>query len=240
MYLYQDQRSLLHDLHPVTKTLFLLLMIAVPFFTSNLYLTIGIFFLYLGLLVIAHGSKNLLRVWKLLILFWIFTFVIWIVIPRLRGDAWSYQTAAMLATRVDSFVLTGLLFSTTTRIEEFTYALTRLGIPYKAAFAISLGFRLVPLFYQNLQIIVSAQKSRGVDLDSGGLVQKTKRYIPIMGILISYGIRNADMMSMSLEGKGFGYSSQRTSYLNPRFGWRDILVLGCGVLLPVLLFLIRI
>jgi energy-coupling factor transport system permease protein len=239
MYLYQDQSSIFHSLHPVTKTVFLLLMIAVPFFTSHLYTTIGIFVLYLIFLLKAHGSKNLLRVWKLLILFWIFTFVIWIVIPQLRGDAWSYQNAAMLATRVDIFVLTGLLFSTTTRIEEFTYALSHLGIPYKAAFAISLGFRLVPLFYQNLQIIVSAQKSRGVDLDSGGIVKKTKQYIPIMGILISYGIRNADMMSMSLEGKGFGYSSQRTSYLHPQFGWQDIAVLGLGILLPVLVFLIR-
>lgn len=239
MYLYQDQPSPFHSLHPVTKTLFLFLMIAAPFFTTSLFLTIGIFFLYMILLLIARGWQNLLKVWKVLILFWIFTFVIWILIPRLRGEAWSYENAAMLATRIDSFVLTGLLFSTTTRIEEFTYALTRLGIPYRAAFAISLGFRLVPLFYQNLQIIIAAQKSRGVDLDSGGIVKKTKQYIPIMGILISYGIRNADMMSMSLEGKGFGYSPVRTSYLQPRFGVGDFAVIAFGILLPVLLFFVR-
>jgi energy-coupling factor transport system permease protein len=237
MYLYHDEPSFFHSLHPVTKTLFMLLMIAAPFFTSRLSATIGILILYLIFLLLAHASRNLLRIWKLLLLFWIFTFVIWIVIPRLRHEPWSYINAALLATRIDSFVLTGILFSTTTRIEEFTYALTKLAIPYKAAFAISLGFRLVPLFYQNLQTIVAAQKSRGVDLDSGSILKKAKQYIPIMGILISYGIRNADMMSMSLEAKGFGYSSHRTSYLQPRFGWRDILVLTFGILLPLLLYL---
>ncbi len=237
MYLYRDSPSIFHSLHPVTKTLFLLLMVAAPFFASTIPAAAGVFFLYVILLLMAHGWRNLMKVWKLLLLFWIFTFVIWIVIPRLRHEAWSYENAVLLATRIDSFVLTGLLFSTTTRIEEFTYALTRLAIPYRAAFAISLGFRLVPLFYQNLQIIVAAQKSRGVDLDSGSILKKTKRYIPIMGILISYGIRNADMMSMSLEAKGFGYSPRRTSYLQPRFGWKDALVLAFGIALPVLLFL---
>lgn len=235
MYLYQDQPSFFHALHPVTKTILLFLMAAAPFFTSSLPATTMIFVLYLILLLLAHGSRNLLKVWKLLVLFWIFTFVIWIVIPRLRHESWSYENAALLATRIDAFVLTGLLFATTTRIEEFTYALTRLAIPYKAAFAISLGFRLVPLFYQNLQIIVAAQKSRGVDLDSGGILKKAKQYLPIMGILISYGLRNADIMSMSLEAKGFGYSPHRTSYLRPGFGWRDVLVLMCAVALPVIL-----
>lgn len=237
MYLYRESSSIFHSIHPVTKTLFLLLLVAAPFFASTIPATVGVFLLYVIFLLVAHGWRNLMKFWKLLLLFWIFTFLIWIVIPRLRHESWSYENAALLATRIDSFVLTGLLFATTTRIEEFTYALTRLAIPYKAAFAISLGFRLVPLFYQNLQVIVAAQKSRGVDLDSGSILKKTKQYIPIMGILISYGIRNADMMSMSLEAKGFGYSSRRTSYLQPKFGSKDALVLIFGMVLPVLLYL---
>ena len=147
--------------------------------------------------------------------------------------------AAMLATRIDTFVIAGLIFVTVTRVEEFTLALTRLGVPYKGAFALSLGFRLVPLFYQNLQTIVAAQRSRGVDLDSGGILQKAKKYVPIFGILISYSIRNADLMAMSLESKGFGYAPQRTSFLQPRFGRQDFLLLSTGIVLIVLFLLIQ-
>ena len=48
----------------------------------------------------------------------------------------------------------------------------------------------------------------------------------MMSILISYGLRNADLMAMSLEAKGFGYSPKRTSYLNPKFGVKDLIALA--------------
>jgi energy-coupling factor transport system permease protein len=162
---------------------------------------------------------------KLMVLFWIGTFLIWIIIPYLRHSPWSYTGSALLATRIVSFVLAGLTFSTITRVEEFTYGLTRLKIPYKGAFALTLGFRLVPLFYQNLQTIVEAQKSRGVDLDNASLFRKAGLYLPVISILISYGLRNADIMAMALEAKGFGYSPHRTFYMNPAFRFLDIAIL---------------
>ena len=175
MYLYQEADSLFHKLHPLTKLLLLILLICISFSISSLSLMMLLVAAYIALLLISHGASNLKTFWKMLTIFWVFAFVIWIVIPALRHAPWTYETAALLAFRVDTFVLSGLLFVTITRIEEFTLALMRLGIPYKGAFALSLGFRLVPLFYQNLQTIIAAQKSRGVDLDSGGPLQKAQK-----------------------------------------------------------------
>lgn len=235
MYLYQDENTVFHRLHPVSKLFALFFLITIPFFFDSLIPALILLLLYTFLLVIGGGRKNLARFLKLLLLFWAFTFLIWIIVPKLRHVPWSYSNAAMLATRIDVFVLAGLFFVTVTRIEEFTLALTRIGVPYKGAFALSLGFRLVPLFYQNLQTIVAAQKSRGVDLDSGGMLDKGRKYIPIFGILISYGIRNADLMAMSLEAKGFGYSPHRTYYLQPRMGFQDYIFAICAVAVIVLL-----
>jgi energy-coupling factor transport system permease protein len=225
MYLYRDANSFFHSLHPITKFLLLLFLIAIPFFASTLLAAALIFAGYVLLVITARGFPNLIKFWKVLVLFFIFVFLIWVFAPRLRGAPWSYENAAMLALRIDSFVLASLFFVTVTRIEEFTYALTKMGVPYKGAFALSLGFRLVPLFYQNLRTIIDAQKSRGVDVDSAGILEKGKIYLPMMSILISYGLRNADLMAMSLEAKGFGYSPKRTSYLNPAFGIKDGIVL---------------
>lgn len=235
MYLYRDADSFFHQLHPITKFLLLLLLIAIPFFATTLLQAAFIFASYMLLVIAARGLPNIRKFWKMLVLFFIFVFLIWIFVPRLRGLPWSYENAGMLALRIDSFVLASLFFVTVTRIEEFTYALTRLGIPYKGAFALSLGFRLVPLFYQNLRTIVDAQKSRGVDVDSAGIFQKGKIYLPMMSILISYGLRNADLMAMSLEAKGFGYSPKRTSYLTPTFGLKDLVILFTTTGLLVLL-----
>ncbi|HET6266832.1 MAG TPA: energy-coupling factor transporter transmembrane component T [Acidobacteriota bacterium] len=237
MFLYQDAPSIFHSLHPVTKLFLLLILIVLPFLPAAFPYMPVLLVLNLLLLLIAHGAPNLARFWKLLIIFWLFTFTIWIVIPKLRGIPWSYSLAATLATRVDVMVLAGLWFVTVTRVEEFVTGLTGLGVPYKPAFALSLGFRLVPLFYQNLQVIIAAQQSRGADLKSGGLLTRARKYAPIIGVLISYGIRNAEMTAMSLEAKGFGYSKTRTHYVHPAFGIRDILFLACGAAAILLLVL---
>ncbi len=226
MYLYVNADTPFQRLHPLTKLALLLLMIAIPFFAPGLIGIIVVFFVYLALLIFAGGLSNLKKMVRLMILFWIFTFLIWIVVPHMRHAPWSFTGSAILATRIVSFVLAGLMFVTITRIEEFTYALTRIGIPYKGAFALSLGFRLVPLFYQNLQTIVEAQKSRGVDLDHAGLIRKATLYLPVISILISYGLRNADIMAMALEAKGFGYSNKRTFLLQPSFRISDAAILA--------------
>ena len=239
MYLYLEADSFFHRLHPVSKLLLLLLLIAVPFFAPGLPGIVAVFVAYVTLIVLARGTANLKKFWKLMLIFWIATFAIWIAVPYIRGEMWSLEHAGLLATRIVTFFAGGLLFVSTTRIEEFTYGLTRLGIPYRGAFALSLGFRLIPLFYQNLQTIVEAQKSRGVDLDSAGLMQKAKLYLPILSILISYGLRNADLMAMSLEAKGFGYSPQRTSFLQPKVGLRDAFVLAAGIAINLALAFLR-
>jgi energy-coupling factor transport system permease protein len=237
MYLYREVDSVFHRLHPVTKLLMLALFITMSFLAKKLPWMICVLAGDILLLLVAGGGRNLRTFWKMLIIFWVFTFAIWVVVPRLQHLPWSFSIAALLATRIDTFVISGLFFVTITRIEEFTLALTKIGIPYKAAFALSLGFRLVPLFYQNLQTIVAAQESRGVDLKSGGILRKAQSYIPIFGVLMSYSIRNADLMAMSLEAKGFGYSTRRTSFLQPKFGAPDLIVLFSGVALCILLTL---
>lgn len=239
MYLYRYGNTIFHALHPITKLALLFLQITISFLAPGLPGILVVLVLYTGFLLAANGGNNLKAFWKLLLLFWIFTFLIWIFVPRLRGQDWSYTTAAILATRIDCFVIAGLLFVTTTRIEEFTLALTRLGVPYKGAFALSLGFRLVPLFYQNLQFIVAAQKSRGVDLESGGIITKAKQYVPIFGVLISYSIRNADIMAMALESRGFAHAATRTSYLQPGFGLRDAALILTGLAVVFALILTR-
>ena len=238
MYLYREGHSVFHRIHPVTKLLVLVLLITISFLAKQLTWIVSLLAADILLLLLAGGASNLRAFWKMLVIFWIFTFAIWAIIPRMQHISWSYTTAALLATRIDTFVISGLFFVTVTRIEEFTLALTRLGIPYKAAFALSLGFRLVPLFYQNLQTIVAAQESRGVDLKSGGLLRKAKSYIPIFGVLMSYSIRNADLMAMSLESKGFGYPATRTSFLQPKFGFFDLLILSGGIAICIALVML--
>jgi len=63
----------------------------------------------------------------------------------------------------------GILFLSTTKIEEFAYALTRVGMPYKLGFAMTLAFRLVPVFLDAAVTVAQAQRCRGFNFDEGNI-----------------------------------------------------------------------
>ena len=81
---------------------------------------------------------------------------------RRRGShsAWRSSSTSSSAS--------GILFLSVTRIEEFAYALTRLGMPYKVGFTMTLAFRLVPVFVDAAATVVQAQRCRGLDFERGG------------------------------------------------------------------------
>jgi len=61
--------------------------------------------------------------------------------------------------------------------------------------------------------ILQAQKSRGLDVDSGSFMQKLKKYVPLMVPAIVSVIRGTTVFAMALESKGFGYSDKRVNYV---------------------------
>ena len=74
-----------------------------------------------------------------------------------------------MAIKLNVLLASGLLFLSTTRIEEFSYALCRLGLPYKVGFTMTMAFRLVPVFLDSALAVVQAQRCRGLDFERGSL-----------------------------------------------------------------------
>jgi energy-coupling factor transporter transmembrane protein EcfT len=116
-------------------------------------------------------------------------------------------------------------FLTCTPIEDIAYGLNRLGMPYVASFALSLAFRLTPLFLQAGQQIALAQRARGLDLDRGGPLRRLRGYLPILVPVLLGGLRRADQLAVALELRGFGRPGKRTALPDYRFTWRDGLAL---------------
>jgi energy-coupling factor transporter transmembrane protein EcfT len=133
--------------------------------------------------------------------------------------------ALAMGLRISSFLIAGLVFISTTRVEAFAAGLRSLGLPVSACFALSLGFRLVPTYAATAATVVQAQRSRGQDFERGGLVGRLRRYVPLIIPVIAYALRRADGLAMALESKGFGGGSKRTEFLPLRFGLTDAITL---------------
>jgi energy-coupling factor transport system permease protein len=205
----------------------------------------------LGVMVIAVWAKAMPNFWRfryILGLLAVFSFVMWpfFLAGPTRLWSWGPLTVSLesllyglaMGLRLVTFVGIGLVFLSTTRNEELTSGLIRMGVPYPVAFAISTSLRLVPTFVGAGATIVQAQVSRGLDLESGSIFSRLGKFIPQAVPLFIYAIHQTNSLAMALESRGFDPSAPRTFYREPRMQRRDYVALGlCVALLAVALCL---
>ncbi len=235
--LYLDRNTWVHRLDPRTKMLLLIATFVLAFvFLNPVYelviLALVVFFGYL-----AKVLSNLRRIRFILIVIAIFTIIIWFIFGG--GNLGGVIYGISIAIRIDITIIAGMIFLSTTRNEEVAIGLVRLGIPYRFGFAVSTALRLVPTIASTGLTIGQAQRSRGLDLDSGNLIERIRKYVPLLVPVFVSTIRSTNVFSMALESKGFGASPKRTFYLQPTISWRDGVVLAVLVALLVAAFVLR-
>jgi energy-coupling factor transport system permease protein len=159
------------------------------------------------------------------------SFLLWPLMLTLRGQGggmvWLFGLG--MGMRLSCILLGGMLLLLTTRTEEVLAAFSRLGMPFPAVFSIGLTFRLVPALLANARNVVEAQRLRGLKFDSGGIITRTKRYVPLLVPVLATSLRSAHRMSWALEAKGFGSAHARSPYIVLRMRAADWLVLAFSV-----------
>jgi energy-coupling factor transport system permease protein len=229
--LYLDRDTWVHRLDPRTKIILLLGMFALPFVFLNPFYVLGVLALVLCFGYLAESLVNLRRIWFILFMIFVVTPILWSIVGSGRTPLFLFvEREALLygltaAQRIAITVIAGMIFLSTTRNEEVAIGLVRLGIPYRFAFAVSTALRLVPTIVATGLTIGQAQRSRGLDLDSGNIIQRIRKHLPLLVPVFVTTVRSTNVFSMALESKGFGARPGRTFYLYTAIGRRDALVL---------------
>src|ERR671916_566444 len=218
--LYLDRDTGVHRLDPRTKIFLLLGMFALPFvFLDPLY-EVAVLALVLFIGYLAKALTNLRRIWFILVTIAILTVILWSIFGSGQTPLFLFvELEALLygisiALRIDITVIAGMIFLSTTRNEEVAIGLVRLGIPYRFAFAVSTALRLVPTIVATGLTIGQAQRSRGLDLDSGNIIQRIRKHLPLLVPVFVTTVRSTNVFSMALESKGFGARPGRTFFLH--------------------------
>jgi len=249
IFLYLDKNTWIHRLDPRTKMISLLIVFIICLcFNHPLYMGV----ISLGVMLIAISAKALLNFWRLrfiLILLIVFSTVMWPFFAKGVTPLWSWGSLHVskesllygiaMGLRLAAFVGVGLIFLSTTRNEELTNGLIRMGVPYPIAFALSTALRLVPTFAGAGATIIQAQVSRGLDLKSGSFFSRISKFIPQAVPLFVYAIRHTNLLAMALESKGFSPESKRSLYYEPQMRKVDYVVLISLVGILVILIYIR-
>ena len=80
---------------------------------------------------------------------------------------------------------------------------------------------------------MSAQKARGADFESGGLIQRAKALIPLLVPLFVSAFRRADELATAMECRCYHGGEGRTKLHVLRFAARDYAVLAFYLTLAV-------
>jgi energy-coupling factor transport system permease protein len=237
--IYLDNNSWIHRLDPRTKiSIFLLTFVAILLFEDPLWM-LPVTFLILLQLVVSGSLSNLRRIRYILIVLTISSLVLWNLFSKgvtplfwiFKLEPFYFSIARTLLMVL--MVSAGMILISTTRNEELVLGMIRMGMPYRVGFAISTALRLVPTIASSTQTISQAQRSRGLDLDSGSLVERVRKFLPLLVPVFISTIRNTNIFAMALESKGFGAREKRTFYLNLKMRTADYLVLAFAILFVV-------
>ena len=229
--LYVPAGTVIHRLHPVTKLGLLVAFIIAAFVVEQPLLQLPLALVIAALIVIAQGLGNVWRLRFMFVIVFVATTVVWTffykrgVTPTWDGFLFGLATAI----RLDTFLAAGILFLTTSRVEEVAYGLGRLGVPYTVGFTLTLSFRLVPAFFDAAMSVVQAQRCRGLEFGRGGVAARLRRYVPVIVPVLIGALRRADRMAMALELRGFNSGRPRTTYLRASAGTADLVAGGLAV-----------
>ena len=131
-----------------------------------------------------------------------------------------------------SVIPLGIIFLLTTNPSEFASAMNRVGVNYKAAYAVSLTLRYFPDIQREYNNISLAQQARGLDLShKAKLKDRFKNALLIIVPLIFSTLDRIESISNAMDLRGFGKHKTRTWYSASKMQSRDYYAIGISVLI---------
>ena len=116
--------------------------------------------------------------------------------------------------------------------------LRRLRVPTdELALMVTIALRFIPTLLVEMDTIMRAQRARGADFRSGGLVARARALVPVLVPLFVLSFRRADDLALAMEARCYRPGVVRTRLHPLRAGWRDavLLVATAGVIVLALL-----
>ena len=115
----------------------------------------------------------------------------------------------------------------TDAMETLLNPLKKLRVPvHEFAMMMSIALRFIPTLIEETDKIMSAQKARGADFESGNLLQRAKALIPLLVPLFVSAFRRADELAMAMECRCYHGGEGRTKLRVLHFEARDFVTLA--------------
>ena len=238
---YVDGNSLLHKLDPRTKFMFFIVMAVL---TSIVKSGVALLFLLVFFLVmwnVCGIQKYIFVLVKKLKVLLLFIFLLWFVLglfeqPAVEGGPVFFQTFIGNGGMQICFdwydFYKGFVYSLriflmiasfyTTNFSEIILGLQKWKISYALAFGIGLVFLIIPMIITELNAIMEAQSSRGLEIEKCSWVTKIKNYVTFSFPLLFRVISKGQAISLAMHHYQLNFSVHRTAYKNIKASKYDV------------------
>ena len=257
---YFPGNSPVHRLDPRTKLIMLVVYI-VALFCAVSWISYAVVFVFLTMTIAISKIpvKAIVRGMKPLVLILVFTGVLNLFFTTGEGtplvDFWVLTIykegvirALFMVLRILMLISGTFLLTYTTSPISLTDGLESLLGPLKAirlpvhelSMMMCIALRFIPTLIEETDKIMSAQKARGADFESGSLLQRVKALVPILVPLFISAFRRADELATAMECRCYQGGEGRTKMKLLRYTYFDFVAMVVGaVLIAVVCVLAR-
>ena len=243
--------SFIHKMDPRMKLVAVLLYIIMLFVASHpLSLIVGVALLAVMYAVSKIPAAMVLKSLKPVIPIIIFTSVLnvffisgeplfswWLIEITKEG----ITMAVLMSVRIVCLIAGSSLLTYTTSPIELTDALERLMKPlnkikvpvHELSMMMTIALRFIPTLIEETDKIMSAQRARGADFDSGNLAQRAKALIPLLVPLFISAFRRADELATAMECRCYHGGEGRTRMKQLHYRPGDVLFMAGALILAV-------
>jgi len=254
---YFPGETIVHRLDPRFKLILMMTYITSLFLASGIFAYIFMFVILVTCLAISKIKPR--AVFKgLRPVFIIIIFTVVLNIFFIQGETilleWRFivitlegvQQAGFMATRLMMLIVSTFLLTYTTSPIALTDAIERMLGPLKKirvpvhefAMMMSIALRFIPTLIEETDKIISAQRSRGADFETGGIVKKAKAVLPIIVPLFISAFRRADELATAMESRCYHGGEGRTRMKVLKATPKDYMALLMGaIIIAVIIFL---
>lgn len=242
--------SFIHRLDPRTKLIMLVIYI-VALFTASGWIGYGVVFVFLSacILISKIPLKSIVKGLKPLVLILVITAIlnlfltdgetVWFSFWVLKITKEGTLRAAMMLLRILMLVAGTFLLTYTTSpialtdgLESLLSPLKKLRLPvHELAMMMCIALRFIPTLIEETDKIMSAQKARGADFETGNLLNRVKALVPILIPLFISAFRRADELATAMECRCYHGGEGRTKMKLLRYTRWDFETFAVGVLL---------
>ncbi len=239
---YFPGNTVLHRLDPRVKIILTVVYIVAIFLAKNVWSFLAVTLSAVVLVMISSISwKTILKSMKPLIFVLAFTTffnLFWTQGDTLIFSFWRIKIylegvyfAVMMILRITALLIgTTILLTYTTSpimltdgLERLLAPLRKLHLPvHEFSMMMTIALRFIPTLIEETDKIMSAQKARGADFETGNLAQRAKALVPILIPLFISAFRRADELATAMECRCYRGGDGRTRMTELKLARHDI------------------